>query len=81
MAQRNLGLVGDKEAAGTGVLSVSKGQMVDARADEMRLVRSVAAHAVEARPVELVWVLVDGSVPHAIARDADHASLGEVKTF
>ena len=71
--------MGDEEAAGARVLAVPEGQMVDARADEMRLARpAAAAHAVEAIPVELARVLVDGSVPHTISRDADNAALGEV---
>lgn len=71
MAQRNLRLVRDEEAAGARVLAVSEGQMVDARADEMGLARGavggVAAHAVEAVSVELGGVVVDGGVPHAVS--------------
>ena len=62
MAQRNLGLVCDEEAAGARVLAVSESQMVDACADEVSLVvraavvGGVTAHAVEAVPVEFGWV-------------------------
>ena len=71
MAQRDLCFVGDEEATGAGMLAVSEGQVVDTRADKMRLAGSavggIAAHAVEAVSVELSWVLVDGGVPHAIS--------------
>ena len=69
VAERDLGLVRDEEAAGARVLAVPEGQVVGARADEVRLVRGAvgaAAHAVEAVPVELGWVVVHGGVPHAV---------------
>ena len=80
MAKRNLGLVSDEEAAGARVLAVPESQMVDARADEMRLrVRgAVGAHAVETVSVEFGGVFVDGGVPHAVSGDADDAAFGEV---
>ena len=82
MAQRNLGLMGDEETASAGVLAVPKCQMVDARADEVRLVRRAAgAHAVEAVSVEFVRVFVDGAVPHAVSGDTNHGALGDVDAF
>lgn len=80
MAERDLGFVGDEEAAGARVLAVAEGQVVDARADEVRLVvgRCAVAHAVEAVAVEFVWVRVHGWVPHAVAGDADDAAFGQV---
>lgn len=85
MAQRDLGLVRDEEAAGARVLAVSEGQVVDARADEVGLARGgavggVAAHAVEAVSVEFGGVVVDGGVPHAVSRDADDAAFGDADT-
>lgn len=72
--------MGDEEAAGARVLAVPEGQMVNARANKMRLIRcaaNAAAHTIEAIPIELVWILVDGGIPHTISRDADNVALGE----
>ena len=67
----------DEKAAGARVLAVAKGQVVDARADEMGLrVRGGAAitDAHEAVAVEFGGVLLHYRVPHVVSGDADDAA-------
>lgn len=82
MAQGDLGLVRDEEAAGARVLAVAEGEVVDAGADEVGLVAAVGgAHAVEAEAVEFLRRGVHAGVPHAVAGDADDGVGGEVNVF
>ncbi len=71
----------DKEVAGARVLAVAKGQVVDARADEMglRILGGAAvADAQEAVAVEFGGVLVHDGVLHVVFADANDAACGKL---